>query len=266
MFQKRKLKYNNRKSFKLNLIKKLMDCFIKKIFDGKNDEFVHLQFQKFSRGEFTDRAMVKVKESGETGKVISIDGSSGRYTILLDSGKTADHQINDLADLDEALSIPTVDKLNPTIVSNMMAEIPSVHARWNYFYNEAAYEYDMMKTKLEVWTAKKSQEYRKQLAQDGKVTEKMIDEMVKSDPQFEQLNDDLALSKKNMKHVLAQANGFGDKGEKLINIASLIKWEGENLSGGKGASSRQYPHVRKKNEYVMDVNQNEGWPTKTEEN
>jgi hypothetical protein len=46
-----------------------MDSFIKKIFDGKNDEFVHLQFQKFSRGEFTDRAMVKVKES------------SGKFTI-----------------------------------------------------------------------------------------------------------------------------------------------------------------------------------------
>lgn len=55
--------------------------------------------QKFNIGSF-----VKVKESGETGKVISIDGSSGRYTILLDSGKTADHQINELADLDEALN------------------------------------------------------------------------------------------------------------------------------------------------------------------
>ena len=41
-----------------------MDCFIKKIFDGKNDELVHLQFQKFSRGEFKNRAMIKVKESG----------------------------------------------------------------------------------------------------------------------------------------------------------------------------------------------------------
>lgn len=41
-----------------------MDSFIKKIFDGKTDEFVHLQFQKFSRGEFRDRALIKVKESG----------------------------------------------------------------------------------------------------------------------------------------------------------------------------------------------------------
>ncbi len=38
--------------------------FIKKIFDGKTDESVHLQFQKFSRGEFKDRAIVKVKKVG----------------------------------------------------------------------------------------------------------------------------------------------------------------------------------------------------------
>ena len=43
--------------------------FIKKIWDGKSDELVHLQFQKFSRGEFTNRACVKVKVS------------SGKYTI-----------------------------------------------------------------------------------------------------------------------------------------------------------------------------------------
>jgi len=43
--------------------------FIKKIADKKIDELVHLQFQKFSRGEFKDRACFKVKNS------------SGKYTI-----------------------------------------------------------------------------------------------------------------------------------------------------------------------------------------
>ncbi len=41
--------------------------FIKKIFDAKieaNDNSVHLQFQKFSRGVFQNRALVKVKKSG----------------------------------------------------------------------------------------------------------------------------------------------------------------------------------------------------------
>ena len=42
-----------------------MDFFIKKIFDGKseNDELVHLQFQKFSGGNFKDRAIVIAKHN-----------------------------------------------------------------------------------------------------------------------------------------------------------------------------------------------------------
>lgn len=44
--------------------------FIKKIFDGDIDESVHLQFQKFSKGEFKDRAIIKAKQS------------RGKYTII----------------------------------------------------------------------------------------------------------------------------------------------------------------------------------------
>jgi hypothetical protein len=36
--------------------------FIKKVFDNEVDEDVHLQFQKFSRGEFTNRALIKAKK------------------------------------------------------------------------------------------------------------------------------------------------------------------------------------------------------------
>jgi len=43
--------------------------FIKKIVDKKIDELVHAQFQKFSRGIFKDRAVLKVKKS------------KGKYTI-----------------------------------------------------------------------------------------------------------------------------------------------------------------------------------------
>lgn len=38
--------------------------FIKKIVDKKVDDSVHIQFQKFSRGEFRDRASISVKKSG----------------------------------------------------------------------------------------------------------------------------------------------------------------------------------------------------------
>ena len=43
--------------------------FIKKIFEGDIDESVHLQFQKFGRGKFRDRAMIKARQS------------KGKYTI-----------------------------------------------------------------------------------------------------------------------------------------------------------------------------------------
>jgi len=47
-----------------------MDCFLKKIFEGKkSDELVHMQFMKFSRGEFLDRAMIRIKNS------------AGKYTV-----------------------------------------------------------------------------------------------------------------------------------------------------------------------------------------
>ena len=42
-----------------------MEFFIKKIFEGKTDDLVHLQFQKFSRGEFKHRAMIIAKAGKE---------------------------------------------------------------------------------------------------------------------------------------------------------------------------------------------------------
>ena len=54
---------------------------------------------KFNIGDY-----VKIKESGETGKIISIDGTSGRYTVLTDAGRTEDHRVNDIQDLEEAMS------------------------------------------------------------------------------------------------------------------------------------------------------------------
>lgn len=43
--------------------------FIKKVANKKYDESVHLQFQKFSKGEFRNRALIDAKSS------------KGNYTI-----------------------------------------------------------------------------------------------------------------------------------------------------------------------------------------
>jgi hypothetical protein len=45
--------------------------FIKKVFDKKVDDSVHMQFQKFSRGEFRSRALVKVKKSGDKYTIVT---------------------------------------------------------------------------------------------------------------------------------------------------------------------------------------------------
>ena len=62
------------------------------------DNTVVFEDEKFGIGKF-----VKIKESGDTGKIISIDGNSGRYTVLLDSGKTENYFVNEMSDLEEAL-------------------------------------------------------------------------------------------------------------------------------------------------------------------
>ncbi len=38
--------------------------FIKKAVEGKTDEFVHIQFQKFSKGEFRHKAIIEAKKTG----------------------------------------------------------------------------------------------------------------------------------------------------------------------------------------------------------
>lgn len=43
-----------------------MDSFVKKIFEDNIDEQVHLQFEKFSRGEFRDKALINAKKSKGT--------------------------------------------------------------------------------------------------------------------------------------------------------------------------------------------------------
>ncbi|VVB82142.1 Uncharacterised protein [uncultured archaeon] len=57
--------------------------FIKKIFDGHTDELVHLQFQKFSRGEFKDRALVKVKKTGDKFTISTTSEFANEFVKIL---------------------------------------------------------------------------------------------------------------------------------------------------------------------------------------
>jgi len=59
--------------------------FIKKIVDNKIDKSVHLQFMKFSKGEFRDRAIIRAKISGD------------KYTINT-SAEFANELVRDMAE------------------------------------------------------------------------------------------------------------------------------------------------------------------------
>lgn len=62
-----------------------MDFFIKKIFDGQfeNDELVHLQFQKFSRGNFKDRAILTAKHNGDKFSVSTTAEYANEFVRIL---------------------------------------------------------------------------------------------------------------------------------------------------------------------------------------
>lgn len=55
--------------------------FIKKVFENRADEFVHMQFQKFSKGEFRSRALIKAKKSGNKYS-ISTSSEFGNELVL----------------------------------------------------------------------------------------------------------------------------------------------------------------------------------------
>jgi hypothetical protein len=66
--------------------------------------------EMFEDSKFNIGTYVKVKESGESGKIISVDNTSGRYTILMDSGKTSDFTVSEIVDLESALNQAANDK------------------------------------------------------------------------------------------------------------------------------------------------------------
>lgn len=57
--------------------------FIKKIVDKKFDELVHLQFQKFSRGEFKDKAVLKVKKSKDKYTINTSPEFANEFAIMM---------------------------------------------------------------------------------------------------------------------------------------------------------------------------------------
>jgi hypothetical protein len=65
--------------------------FIKKIFDGEVDENVHLQFQKFSKGEFQNRALIEAKKT-EKGYSIKTSAEFANELVRVVAEKLGDEK------------------------------------------------------------------------------------------------------------------------------------------------------------------------------
>ena len=130
-------------------------------------------------------------------------------------------------DIDRKLHIPSIDVLTPQKACNMMAENASIHARWNVLSNQAAVQSDRLKMKFEVWVKERSRYYRTELAEiTGKrVTDKMVEESVMTDPDYMRVYEEYLKSKEDAANLRSIALGFGERGERLVNIVSMMKWE-----------------------------------------
>ena len=136
-------------------------------------------------------------------------------------------------DINQKLHIPSIDVLTPARACNMMAENPSLHARWNVMANEAAIDFDIEKMEFEVWCKERSKHWREELADQlgGKrVTDKMVEESVMTDPEYLRNYRKMLEKKKDSLNIRSVAFGFGERGERLVNIVSMMK--SENHSSG----------------------------------
>lgn len=130
-------------------------------------------------------------------------------------------------DIDDKLHIPSIDVLTPQKACNMMAENPSIHARWNVLANQAATRADRAKIGFEVWVKEKSKIYRSELAEvtSKRITDKMVEEAVMTDPAYLRKFDEYLKAKEDAANLRSIAFGFGERGERLVNIVSMMKSE-----------------------------------------
>lgn len=79
-----------KKVYKEKTTEVLMDNFIKKIFEKKDDNLVHLQFQKFSRGEFQNRALIDAKIQGTKTLAMNTSAEFANELVRILSEKLGD--------------------------------------------------------------------------------------------------------------------------------------------------------------------------------
>jgi len=134
--------------------------FIKKIFEDKIDNFVHLQFQKFSKGEFTNRALIRAKCSGSKYTIFtSAEFANGLVRTIaekLGNEKTkvtgAIISTNDLKNEIEFKQIKQFQGVKKYLIEKEMSgnEIISLMERFPKVFLALSFEIPQQKIKLKI--------------------------------------------------------------------------------------------------------------------
>jgi len=138
-------------------------------FDNGYQELDMLEEGKYSIGDY-----VRVKESGDNGKVISIDSSSGSYVVMMNDGKTGEYRVDEIEDMESAISKAKDD---------------------NEIAADEDPNYDPMQLDDQPEEVKESQEtYAKapgeaKMAKDDSATEKRAEKLMSDAPKDEEVQD-----------------------------------------------------------------------------
>ena len=99
--------------------------FIKRVFDGKIDESVHLQFQKFSRGEFKNRAIIKVKKVKDK-YTISTTAEFGNGLIKVLAEKLGDKKTKVTGGIISTVNLKEIPKYHDFLANSKVKQFQGV--------------------------------------------------------------------------------------------------------------------------------------------
>ena len=99
--------------------------FIKRVFDGEINESVHLQFQKFSRGEFKDRAIVKVKKVKDK-YTISTTAEFGNELVKILAEKLGDKKTKVIGGIISTVNLKEIPKYHDFLANSKVKQFQGV--------------------------------------------------------------------------------------------------------------------------------------------
>lgn len=99
--------------------------FIKKIVDGSVDELVHLQFQKFSKGEFKDRAVIEAKKTARNW-AIKTSAEFATDLVLIVANEVGEEKVEVTGAIVSTVNLKEIDEFKDILASAEVKQFQGV--------------------------------------------------------------------------------------------------------------------------------------------